>query len=418
MRQGHYDSIISLAFSPNGRWLASGSRDGTVKIWDVASRSLVTTLDVRIGSDDVDLLDQVERVEFISDDQLVCHSSRGVDLFILRANGNIESMPLSSGEEQFFFSGGPTALMVREDEDSLLVSILRTSDWQIIRTWTAPAEGFHCVAMAPDGRLAVFGYDEQLIAFTMDKGERLWSRDQPDRWSSLVMRFSPDSRQIAFANSYERPQMLDASTGVTTYWLGPDKHRQLGSGSWFQDVLVFSEDGETLVTSGTDGTIHCWSTTTGSHQQELIAQGIYQECLRVDTLQIETRAAAHDEWIRIVAASSLGILASAGDDLLIKLWDLPAGQLMAQLGERRSRIRAITQISSNYVVTQHSDRTVRLHTANFQDLQRVAEHSTGISLGLRPIASDLTIAATVHDGRATIWEIPACRLSLISSFRM
>jgi WD40 repeat protein len=41
---GHTDSVYSVAFSPDGRLLASGSRDNTIKLWDVASGSLVRTL--------------------------------------------------------------------------------------------------------------------------------------------------------------------------------------------------------------------------------------------------------------------------------------------------------------------------------------------------------------------------------------
>lgn len=111
-------------------------------------------------------------------------------------------------------------------------------------------------------------------------------------------------------------------------------------------------------------------------------------------------------WIRNLAASSKGVLASVGDDLLIKFWDLSSGQMVAQLGKRRSSIRTITQVSPMLIVTEHRDRTVRLHTANFRQLERTPVRSPGSSLGLSPIAPELTIAVTLRDGRATISEIP------------
>jgi len=51
--QGHRDAIHSLAFSPDGKWLASASMDTTVKIWDVQTGQLLRTLQTKAELFDV-----------------------------------------------------------------------------------------------------------------------------------------------------------------------------------------------------------------------------------------------------------------------------------------------------------------------------------------------------------------------------
>jgi WD40 repeat protein len=69
---GHSEQVNSVAFSPNGQVLATGSDDGNVKLWDVNSGKEILTLS---SQDNKDLTSEITSVAFSSDGQLLASSS-------------------------------------------------------------------------------------------------------------------------------------------------------------------------------------------------------------------------------------------------------------------------------------------------------------------------------------------------------
>jgi WD40 repeat protein len=153
---GHTDRVWSVAFSPDGRLLASGSDDYTIKLWEVATGSLVRSLTGHT--------DDVESVAFSPDGRLLASGSldNTIKLWEVATGSLVRSLTgHTSGVSSVAFS--PDGRLLASGSDDGTIKLWDVASGSLVRTLTGHTGGVGSVAFSPDGRLLASGSDDDTI---------------------------------------------------------------------------------------------------------------------------------------------------------------------------------------------------------------------------------------------------------------
>lgn len=303
--QGHTAWIQAIAFSPDGKRLASGSHDQTVRLWDVQTGQCLKTLRGCTGG--------IQAVAFSPNGSMLATGSHDQTVR-LWDSATWDCLHVLQGHTRqlWFVLFTPNGEILISGSDDQTVRLWDVRTGECLRQLEIHINWVLSIALSPDGRTLAVGSDNTKVQFwDMSTGKCLGilSNYTGQVWA---LAFSPDGKMLATGSEDRTVKLWDIETGECLQNCQAHSHRV-----W----LVAFSGGRTIVSISEDETIKLWDVHTG-------------ECLR--TWQ------GYTNWIFSVAFGFNGqILASSSKDRLVRLWNASTGEFLRTLQGHANTVSSI-----------------------------------------------------------------------------
>jgi WD40 repeat protein len=363
--EGHTSWVRAIAFSPNGKFLASAGGDNVIRLWHTDG-SLYKLLEGHTNS--------VQSLSFSPDGSKLASAGNDGHLKLWQVEGNgkpFKEINAHPGAKIYAVNFSPDGQILASADSSGMIK-LWTQDGRFLRQISAhPDDLIYSLAFSPDSQILLSaGFKDDTIKQWQRDGQFLRSFKAEQKGVASVQ-FSPDGRAIVSAG-------LDGSIKLWTVLGVPI--RKLSGHSDAVYSARFSPDGQTIASTSADFTVKLWR---------------WQDGALLDTLT------GHNSYVNDISFSLDGkVLASASQDQTIKLWHLDNRLLKVLTGHHQSVNSISFNPDGNRLVSGGNSGTIKLWHSDGKLIRNLSGHRADVY----SVSFNHIIASVDYTGVLKLWD--------------
>ncbi len=410
---GHNAWVVSLAFSPDGKTLASSSCDCTAKLWDLSTGQCLHSLDEHEH--------EVWSVAFSHDGKTLATGCDDCYARLWRVSTG-ECIQVFSGHTDYIlsvaFSLDGQKLFSGSHDNTIKQWDIKTGDCLLV--FQGDDKGVRSISVSPDGQMLASGSKDQTVRVWDIKTGKCLSIFRGHDNMVLAVTFCPRDNLLVSSSVDQTLRLWNVDTGECL--------KVFQGHSNMINSIAFNSQSNILASGSYDQSIKLWNINTyqcvktfqGHNNQALsvifssdgqtVISGGHDHKIRlwdVKTGKIIKILHKHTNWVFSVACNAKNnLIASGSGDKTIKIWDIQTGKVIKTLFGHQAVVRSVAfSFNGQILASSSEDKTIKIWDIQAgQTITTLQGHQAEIwSIAFSP--DDRQLASGSLDGTAKLWNI-------------